>query len=60
MRHPEAIIQMDIVAFLQMRGIFCHSVWNEGGGKDMIRTAQAITTGLKPGVADLGLWFLFG
>jgi hypothetical protein len=53
MKHPEAKIQAEIVAFLQDRGIFCHSVWNEGGGKDVIRTAQAITTGLRPGVADL-------
>ena len=60
MKQPEARIQAEIVAYLQTRGIFCHSVWNEGGGENMIRTAQAITTGLRPGVGDLVVWFPFG
>ena len=54
----ESHIQADIVRFLRGRGIFCHSVPNEGAGRDgAIRTAQLITTGLYPGVGDLVVWW---
>ncbi|MGB4405570.1 MAG: hypothetical protein WBI82_01760 [Sphaerochaeta sp.] len=53
MNHPEAIIQAEIVKYLGDRKVFCFSVWNEGGGASAMRTSKAITTGLKPGVADL-------
>lgn len=54
MNHSESKIQAEIVKAFQERGIFCHSVPNEGAGKDAaIRTGRLITMGLKPGVADL-------
>ena len=54
----EAHIQADIVKFLRHEGVMCHSVPNEGAGRDgAIRTAQLITTGLYPGVGDLIVWW---
>lgn len=51
-------IQADIVKYLRSRGTFCHSVPNEGAGRNgAIRTAQLITMGLFPGVGDLIVWW---
>lgn len=51
-------IQSEIVKYLRHEGVFCHSVPNEGAGKDAaIRTAQLITMGLYPGVGDLVVWW---
>ncbi len=53
----EAQIQYEIVKELQRRGLFFHSVPNEGAGYSRNRTMQLIATGLRPGVADLVLWW---
>jgi hypothetical protein len=53
----EAKIQAEIVEYLSAQGIFCHSVPNEGAGTDKLRTMRMITMGLKPGTADLVVWF---
>ena len=51
-------IQADIVKFLRGQGIFTFSIPNEGAGRGgAIRTAQLITMGLFPGVADLCVWW---
>ena len=51
-------IQAEIVRYLRSRGIFCHSVPNEGAGRNnAVRTAQLVTTGLFPGVGDLVVWW---
>lgn len=53
----EAKIQAEIVEYLSTQGIFCHSVPNEGAGADKLRTMRMITMGLRPGAADLVVWF---
>jgi hypothetical protein len=60
MRNDEAHIQAAIVGDLSSQGIYCHSVPNEGAGKDKLRTMQMITMGLRPGTADLVVWFPWG
>lgn len=56
MEHEETIIQAKIVAHLQEKGIFCHSVPNEAASsaKQMMRL---ISMGLRRGVADLVVWW---
>jgi hypothetical protein len=59
----EAMIQADICKYLQSKKIFHHSVPNEGAGAGSgaaMRTMQLITMGLKPGVADLIVWWPWG
>jgi len=56
-RNAEARIQAEIVEYLSGQGIFCHSVPNEGAGADKLRTMRMITMGLRPGAADLVVWF---
>jgi hypothetical protein len=59
----EAQIQSEIVKYLQSRSVYCHSVPNEGAGGGSgaaVRTGQLITMGLKPGVADLVVWWPWG
>jgi len=57
----EAHIQAEIVKFLRSNKIMCHSIPNEGVGRDgAIRTAQLITMGLFPGVGDLVVWWPSG
>lgn len=59
----EAQIQADIVRFLQAHKVFAHSIPNEGAGRGSgaaMRTMQLITMGLKPGVADLCVWWPWG
>ncbi len=53
----EAQIQAEVVQLLQEHRIFCHSVPNEGSGRDMIRQTQLIALGLRKGVADLVVWW---
>ena len=54
-------IQASIVKYLRSVGIFCHSIPNEGAGRNgAIRTAQLITMGLFPGVGDLVVWWPTG
>lgn len=53
----EARIQQEIVLFLQSQKVFCHSVPNEGAGRDAIRSAKLVATGLRAGVADLVVWW---
>lgn len=53
----EAQIQAMSVQLLQRYRIFCHSVPNEGSGKDMLRTQRLISMGLRKGVADLVVWW---
>lgn len=55
MRHEESKIQADIVALLELRQVFCHSVPNEraSSARDMVRLKRQ---GLVPGVADLVVW----
>lgn len=51
-------IQADIVKYLRSKGIFTFSIPNEGAGRGgAVRTAQLITMGLFPGVADLCVWW---
>lgn len=60
MNHEESVIQHDIVMFLQGEGVFCHSVPNEGAGNGgAVRTMQLVAMGLRPGVADLVVWWPF-
>jgi hypothetical protein len=64
MKHEEAKIQAAICQLLQVHKIFFHSVPNElagGGGKNVvIRMSQFKAVGLRPGVADLVVWFPSG
>ena len=53
----EARIQSDIVLYLQDKKIFCHSVPNEAAGNNAVRTMQLIAMGLRPGAADLLVWW---
>jgi hypothetical protein len=57
MTHPESKLQADIVKLLQAHGVFCHAVPNEGAAGNKVRTMQMITMGLRPGVADLVVWW---
>jgi hypothetical protein len=59
-KNTEAKIQAEIVEYLSGQEIFCHSVPNEGAGKDKLRTMQMITMGLRPGTADLVVWLPWG
>lgn len=59
-KQTEAQIQTEIVEYLSRQGIFCHSVPNEGAGKNKLRTMRMITMGMKPGTADLVVWFPWG
>ena len=52
----ESRIQADIVKHLHERGLFCHSIPNEQGHGNAIRTGQLISMGMWPGVADLVIW----
>jgi hypothetical protein len=55
-KSDEAHLQAAIVKALRSAGVFVHSVPNELAGGNAVRTGQAITTGLYPGVADLVVW----
>ena len=51
-------IQATIVKYLRSVGTFCHSIPNEGAGRNnAIRTAQLVTMGLFSGVGDLLVWW---
>jgi len=52
-RNDEILIQCDIIKYLQSKDIYAVYVPNELGGKNAVRTMQAITAGLKPGFSDL-------
>ena len=56
MKHDEALIQTQIVMFLQSQGIWCFSIPNENVGADPKRIGRAISMGMKPGVSDLEIW----
>lgn len=63
MKHFESQIQVAICQLLQLHRIFFHSIPNElaGGGKSAkIRMGQFISMGLKPGTADLCVWWPSG
>ena len=63
MRHLESQIQANICKLLQLHHIYFHSVPNElaGGGKGAkIRMGQFISMGLRPGVADLVVFWPSG
>ncbi len=63
MKHLESQIQANICKLLQLHHIFHHSIPNElaGGGKGAkIRMGQFISMGLKPGTADLCVWWPSG
>jgi hypothetical protein len=53
----ESKIQAAIVQSLQAEKIFRHSVINEAGGNNIVRTMQFISMGLWAGVADLIIWW---
>lgn len=53
----EAKIQADIVKFLQGQKVYCHSIPNEAGGRSAVMQMQLISMGLRPGVADLVVWW---
>ena len=59
MQHPEAKIQVEIVKFLQQQEIFCHSVPNERRSSPQAM-GRLIAMGLRPGVADLVVWWAHG
>lgn len=56
----ESRIQADIVKHLHFQGYFCHSIPNEQGHGNAIRTGQLISMGMWPGVADLVVWIAPG
>ena len=56
----ESRIQADIVKHLHKQGYFCHSIPNEQGHGNAIRTGQLISMGMWPGVADLVVWIAPG
>ena len=56
----ESQIQAQIIEYLSLRGIYCHSVPNEGAGPNKLRTMRLIAQGMRPGVADLVVWFPWG
>lgn len=56
----ESRIQADIVKALFKAGYFCHSIPNEQGHGNAIRTGQLISMGLRPGCADLVVWLKSG
>lgn len=60
MKHEESEIQAAICQYLQAQGIFFFSVPNEGAGKNAIRQSQLMAMGLRPGVADLIVWWPAG
>ena len=61
MEHVESRLQHSIVLWLQDKGVYCHSVPNEGAGRGgAVRTMQLTAMGLRPGVADLVIWWPHG
>ena len=63
MQHLESQIQVQICKLLQLHKIYFHSCPNElaGGGKGAkIRMGQFISMGLRPGVADLVVFWPSG
>lgn len=59
MTHPEAKIQAAIVQLLQLHGIYRHSVPNERLSSPQAM-GRLISMGLRPGVADLVVWWPSG
>lgn len=53
----EGCIQADVVKYLQSQKVFCHSVPNEAAGRSAVMQMQLISMGLRPGVADLVIWW---
>ena len=53
----EARIQADVVRYLQTEKVFCHSVPNEAGGRSAVMQVQLISMGMRPGCADLVVWW---
>lgn len=53
----EKQIQAEIVKDLQEAGIFCFHVPNEAGSRSTAEMMQLIAQGLRPGVADLVVWW---
>ncbi len=56
----EARIQSDIVRYLQSEGVFCHSIPNEAGGRSAVMQMQLSSMGMRPGAADLVVWWPSG
>jgi len=61
----EIDLQITIVEYLRLRGIYVHSVPNEAAGKirrgsQYNRMQQMVRAGLKKGVADLIVWLPIG
>lgn len=58
MNHTESLLQHDIALYLQSLHIYFHSIPNEGAGADnAVRTMQLEAMGMRPGVADLAVWW---
>jgi len=56
MKNTEALIQCEIVKYLQKTQIFAFSIPNEAAGGNKIRQMQMISMGLRSGVSDLEVW----
>ena len=57
MNHEESVIQAGICRTLQEAGVFFFSIPNEGAGDDRRRQMTMMAMGLRPGVADLCVWW---
>lgn len=57
MNHEESVIQAGICRRLQEAGVFFFSIPNEGAGDDRRRQMTMMAMGLRPGVADLCVWW---
>ena len=53
----EAKMQAEIVKYLQSEGVFSHSIPNEAYGRSVVAQMQLVSMGMRPGAADLVVWF---
>lgn len=55
-KNDEALIQIEIVKYLQKAGVFSFAVSNEAYGRSKVQQMQLVSMGLRSGVSDLVLW----
>jgi len=55
-KNTEALIQVEIVKYLQSEKIYFFAVSNEAHGRSKIQQMQLVTMGLRAGVSDLIVW----
>lgn len=56
-RYDELKIQQTCYLWLNSMGVFCHSIPNEADGRSMVAQQMLINAGLRPGVADMLVWW---